>query len=120
MFITKDRFKAMFITEDCLKNIQLDMMLKTFKNSPNGFVDNKSLFHEPIEDWTDAIAFLTKEGYLEELRYGYKITYKGKMLIDQGGFSRKYIREVAQHWATIAAGVTSTIAAVASVLALLK
>ena len=110
----------MFVTKTYFNNVRLDMVLDMFKGVPGGFVDNRSLFDKPIEEWPDAIAFLTEEGYLEELHNGHKITYKGKMLIDKGGFVGKHRREIVQHLATVAACVASIIAAVVSILALLK
>ena len=98
---------------------RLDYMLRMFDGAPGGFIDNGNLFSEPIEDWAEAVSFLTKEGYLEELRYGRKITYKGKLLIDQGGFVGKHRSEAVAYLATVVAAVASVIAAVASVLALL-
>lgn len=63
-------------------------------------------------------AFFVKEGLLEESRNHYKITFKGKALIDNGGFVAKYRRERIQFYSVIIATVVGVISLVVSIVAI--
>ena len=98
---------------------RLDDVLRLFCSCPGGYIADRHLFNEPIEDWVSAISLLTEEGYLKQLDNGHQITNRGKMLIEHGGFSGQHRRELITHWCCIVAAISGVIAAVVSVLSLL-
>ena len=108
---------------------KLDMALEMFGNSPTGFIEKSTLFYLPDgaslpPDYDKVLAFLSLEGYLEEDKRGYKITYKGRTILDEGGFLKKYRREIREHRVDrigILVGIVTGIAGlVLSIIALVK
>ena len=109
----------MLLTKTQFNYQRLDDVLRLFCSCPGGYIADRHLFNEPIEDWVSAISLLTEEGYLKQLDNGHQITNRGKMLIEHGGFSGQHRRELITHWCCIVAAISGVIAAVVSVLALL-
>ena len=101
-----------------LYNWQCDKALSLFDNID--YLERTVLFHKAPQDLASCMTLLCKEGYLEESKYGYKITYKGKLLKEDGGFVRKYIRERIMFFAGVLACLFSAISVAISIFALLK
>ncbi len=108
---------------------KLDMALGMFEKSATGYIERSVLFHMPDggtlpPDYDKVLAFLSLEGYLEEDKYGFKITYKGRTVLDEGGFLKKYRREVRERRLDrigILVGIVSGIAGlILSIIALVK
>ena len=94
----------------------LDEAISSFKTDV--WVPGEVLFHNAPEGFGDAIRFFVKEGLLEESRNHYKITFKGKALIDNGGFVAKYRRERIQFYSVVIATVVGVISLVVSIVAI--
>lgn len=94
----------------------LDVAINSFKTDV--WVPGEVLFHNAPEGFGDAIRFLVKEGLLEESRNHYKITFKGKALVDNGGFVAKYRRERIQFYSVIIATVVGVISLAVSIIAI--
>ncbi len=61
-------------------------------------------------------SFLVSEGLLEQIPGGFKITYKGRMVIHQGGFRKMHRREGLVRLCSVVAAVAGVIAVVLQVL----
>jgi hypothetical protein len=99
---------------------RLDLILGSFVTAPGGAIRNEALFHNAPDEYGMALDLLTHKGYLEKSRYGFKITYEGKMFYNKGGFAGERRRERIQAQATIVAAVCSFIGMVVSLLALFR
>ena len=77
------------------------------------------LFHNAPEGLDSAIRLLVDEGYLEKSDNRYKITFKGKSLVDNGGFAAKYRNERIQLYCVIIAAITSTLSLITALITLL-
>ena len=106
------------MTQSFYWNKRLDVLLETFLNATGGCIEKKTLLNKTLKDLPEALAFLVAEGYLEESKYYFKITYKGKAFINQGGFTRQYRRESIQFYCTIIAAISGVIGLLFSVFAL--
>ena len=122
-----DDYKSM--TDAEFNKWKLDMALEMFGNSPTGYIEKSTLFCLPDgaslpPDYDKVLAFLSLEGYLEEDKRGYKITYKGRTILDEGGFLKKYRREIREHRVDrigILVGIVTGVAGlVLSIIALVK
>lgn len=100
-------------------NKRLDTLLNTFLGVPSGCIEKAVLLDNAPDDIPEALSFLSAEGYLEESEYCFKITYKGKALIEQGGFIRKHRRERALFYCTVVAAVSGVLGLLVSLAALL-
>ncbi len=83
------------------------------------WISGHALFHNAPEGLDSAIRLLVDEGYLEESDNRYKITFKGKSLVDNGGFTAKYRNERIQFYCTIAAAITGFLSFIIAIIALL-
>lgn len=101
-------------------NKRLDSLLETFDAVSSGRIEKTLLFNDAPDDFYEALSLLVEEGYLEEDRYSFKITYKGKFFRDQGGFVRQYRRERALFYCTVIAAVSGVLCLLASIVALLR
>lgn len=103
---------------DC---VRLDMLLNTINECEGGRVSKSSLLNKerPPEDWLRAVAFLTEEGYIKEFDDYFEITYKGRILVHDGGFGRKDIRQHILFYCTLVAAVCSLIGMIVSLVAFL-
>lgn len=67
-------------------------------------MEKTALFHDAGKglppDYDKVLSFLSREGYLDEDARSFKITHKGRMVLDEGGFLRKYRREVRERTLT--------------------
>lgn len=76
----------------------IDETLNMFKNQRNGSLPIEMLFHteggKPLPpDYDKVLSFIAEEGFLREDKYNFTITYKGRMIINDGGFVGKYRAE---------------------------
>lgn len=80
---------------DKFDSSRLDLLLKSIDESKGGKVSRDALLDEKDapEDWHRAITFLTEEGYIKESGDHFEITYKGRVLIHEGGFRGEDRRE---------------------------
>lgn len=99
-------------------NKRLDLILETFVENESGFITKRNLFDNAPKDFPDALSFLVAEGCLEEDDYYFKITYKGKALINQGGFVGKYRRERTLFYFSVIGTITGVIGLIVSIVAL--
>lgn len=108
---------------------RLDMILKMFNESPTGGYEKRVLFmrhgDKPLPaDYDKAVAFLVAEGCLEEDKNGFTITYKGRSIINEGGFLGKYRREMRgrmlEHIGIITGIVCGVAGLILSIIALVK
>ena len=72
-----------------------------------------------LEDWCSAIEFLVEKGYLKEHKDNFEITYAGKAFIHDGGFVGKDRRNRILSYCTIIAAISSVLALVVSLIALI-
>ena len=99
---------------------RLDSLLETFDAVSSGRIEKTLLLNDAPDDFHEALSFLVAEGCLEELKYGYQITYKGKAIINQGGFVSQYRRERALFYCTVIAAVSGVLCLFVSLVALLR
>lgn len=97
-----------------------DLVLDMFDKTPGGFLSFEQLRRPtaPPDD-NEVFSFLVEEGLLDETRYGYQITRKGRIVIHSGGFKKQHRRERCVFICTIVAAVSGIVAAVASIVSLL-
>ena len=102
-------------------NIRLDEVLRTFNKSKDGRIPSSVLLNKDgaPEDWIRAIEFLTEEGYLKESDGYFEITYRGKAVLNEGGFVRKNRRERTLFNYTITAAICSVLTLIVTLIALL-
>lgn len=98
---------------------RLDDLLATFANRKGGSILKVDLFNKAPEEFGMALSFLVAEGCLEESKYGFQITYKGKAVIKQGGFVRKYRRDCLLFYSSIIGTIAGVLGLLISVVALL-
>lgn len=97
----------------------LDLVLKMFDDHPSGFISNEQLFNRDIShpvDQDEVFSFLTAEGLLEKTNYGFKISYKGRMVIHNGGFKKAQRRRRMMSACTIIAAVAAVIGVILQIL----
>ena len=99
---------------------RLDIILDMFAKVKGGSIAKVNLFDDAPDEFDTALSFLVAEGCLEESKYGYQITYKGKAIINQGGFVRKHRRECALFYSSIIGTIVGIIALIVSIVALLR
>lgn len=99
---------------------RLDLVLDMFYNTVGGAIERRVLFDKAPQDFDRALSFLVAEGLLEEDEYGFKITYKGKALHDNGGFSKKNRRERALFYCAVVATGCAVASLAVSLVALLR
>jgi hypothetical protein len=90
-----------------------------FAKVEGGSIAKINLFNDAPDEFGMALSFLVAEGCLEESKYGYQINYKGKAIINQGGFVRKYCRESTLFYSSIIGTIIGIIALIVSIVALL-
>lgn len=102
-------------------NFRLDDVLRIFINTKDGRVPSSVLLNKDgaPEDWIRAIEFLTEECYLKESDGYFEITYRGKAVLNEGGFVRKNRRERTLSNYTIIAAICSVLTLLVSLIALL-
>lgn len=117
------------MTTEEFNRIRLDMLLEMFDKSPAGAIEKTVLFSVPPggslpPDYDKALRFLVTEGCLEESKYGFAITWKGRTIFNEGGFVGKYRREVRgrrlEHIGIITGIVCGVAGLVLSIIALIK
>lgn len=111
--------KSKTMTNSYFYNARLDEQLRMFANIPGGRIEKRILLNNAPDDFDTALSFLAEEGYLEESEHDFKITYKGKALINQGGFIGKHRRERILFYSTIVAAIAGTLGLAVSIVALL-
>ena len=108
---------------------RLDMILDMFDKTPGGSIEKSIIFnvedgHQLPPDYDKALAHLVREGCLDEGKYGFTITYKGRAVLNEGGFVGKYRREVRsrrlERIGILVGIVTGVAGLVLSLVALLK
>lgn len=108
---------------------RLDMVLEIFDKSPTGAIEKSVLFSVPAggtlpPDYDKALRYLAAEGYLEENKHGFAITYKGRAIFHEGGFVGKYRREVRgrrlEHIGIITGIACGVASLILSIIALVK
>lgn len=96
-----------------------DIVLDMFDNVPAGVITNAQLYgsgHPLPPDQNEVLSFLVSEGLLEQIPYGFKITYKGRMIIHQGGFRKLHRRESLVRVCSVVAAIAGVVAVVFQVL----
>lgn len=96
-----------------------DIALDMFDNVPQGIITNDQLNGTgcPLPpDQNEVFSFLVSEGLLEQIPDGFKITYKGRMIIHQGGFRKLYRRESLVRVCSVVAAIAGVVAVVFQVL----
>ena len=98
---------------------RLDIILDMFAKVEGGSIVKVNIFDNAPDGFVTALSFLVAEGCLEEFKYSYKITYKGKAIMNQGGFVRKHLRECMLFYSSIIGTIVGVIALIVSIVALL-
>ena len=96
----------------------IDNVLELFNE--RGRIDKSIIGSDPgLMYYNEIMEFLESEGLLKETPYYFEITYKGRLKVDDGGFTGSFRRERrALFWSCFAA-IVSFAAAVASIVALI-
>lgn len=99
---------------------ELDYALGMFAGSISGGIRRSDLFRgsDLPPHYYEVFARLVSEGFLEENAYGYKITHKGRTVMEEGGFLRKYRRELRNHRLTVVGVVAAVTSALLALIAL--
>ena len=96
-----------------------DIVLDMFDNVPMGIITNNQLYRSGLplpSDQNEVLSFLVSEGLLDQIPDGFKITYKGRMIIHQGGFRKLHRRESLVRVCSVVAAIAGVIAVVLQVL----
>ena len=105
---------------DWSDSARLDEQLRMFENTKSKYIPREILFGDnSLEDWCSAIEFLVEKGYLKEHKDNFEITYAGKAFIHDGGFVGKDRRNRILSYCTIIAAISSVLAFVVSLIALI-
>lgn len=121
IFAAKNRIMAHSLEYDYAV---CDLVLRMFDDYPNGMISHEQLrqarmkTHVPDED--EVFSFLVEEGLLKETGYGYEITHRGRIVIHGGGYAARIRRERLVRICAYIGAVSGVIAAVASIVALLR
>jgi len=97
----------------------LDLVLDMFDSSTNGIIAAEDLYRGKSSfpsDQNKVLSFLEAEGLLEQVPDGFKITYKGRMIIHQGGFWKIHRRQLFGRICTIAAAIAGVFAVILQIL----
>lgn len=107
---------------DKFDSSRLDLLLKSIDESKGGKVSRDALLDEKDapEDWHRAITFLTEEGYIKESGDHFEITYKGRVLIHEGGFRGEDRRERLLRHSSVIAAVCSLLGLLVALAAFLR
>ena len=96
-----------------------DALLELFDEAPSGIIENDRLFPKrslsPMYE-DEVLSFLVSEGLLEQLAGGFKITYKGRVIVHNGGFKKRIKRERILHACTITAAIAGVLAVILQVI----
>ena len=98
----------------------LDIALTPFMSAAGGGISRSILFGsgELPPHYDETLSRLVREGFLEENTYGYKITHKGRTMMEEGGFLRKYRREMRNHRLAVLGVLAAVISALLALIAL--
>lgn len=98
----------------------LDIALTPFLSAAGGGISRSILFGsgELPPHYYETLSRLVREGFLEENAYGYKITHKGRTMMQEGGFLRKYRRERRIHLFTVVGAVAAIVSALLALITL--
>lgn len=100
-----------------------DMVLRTYDNSPDGFVSYEQLAEarrrSPVSDEEEVYSFLSDEGLLEQTGDGFQITRRGRIFINEGGFRGRLRRRRVERALLWVGTVCAAVAAVSGILSLL-
>ena len=96
-----------------------DTVLELFDEAPSGIIENDLLFRKAsmlprYED--EVLSFLVSEGLLEQRSGSFKITYKGRVVIQNGGFKKRLQRDRILRACAITAAIASVLAIILQVL----
>lgn len=97
----------------------LDITLEMFDEQPTGFISNELLLSKDFPhpaDQDEVLSCLVAEGLLEQTERGFKITYKGRMVIHNGGFEKAERRRRMMSTCTIIAAVAAVIGVILQIL----
>jgi hypothetical protein len=67
-------------------------------------------------NYQEAIAFLVEEGYLHERTGSYQITFRGRMIVDKGGFVEEHRRKKVRLLFSVVSLVACVLSAVGCIL----
>lgn len=83
------------MTEYELDLYMLDMAITPFLDAAGGAIARDILYGCAVlpPHYDEVFTRLVQEGYLEENRYGFKITHKGRAVMHEGGFLGNYRRK---------------------------
>lgn len=87
-----------------------DLILNTL-DSAGGNIEREAFEGKGLPYYEEVFPFLVGEGLLEESPDSFKITYKGRIAVNEGGLKGRYIRRTV-------IGVCSIVAAVAALASL--
>lgn len=88
-----------------------DLILNTL-DSAGGNIEREAFEETDLPYYEEVFPFLVGEGLLEESPDGFKITYKGRIAVNDGGLKGRYIRRTV-------IGVCSIVAALAALVSLI-
>jgi hypothetical protein len=98
---------------------RLDAILELFRECRT--ISKEAIYKAgSIPDYDEAIAFLAAEGYLDESKYGFTITFKGISMLNNGDFfahCKRNQREIRLELVGIIIGIAGL---VMSIIALVK
>lgn len=99
-------------------NHELDAALQFI--SEKGFIGKSNIFNYAVHFPVVTISTLVNEGYVKQSDYGFKITHKGKLFLEQGGFVRQHRLNCCLLYSSIIAAISAVASAIISVVALLR
>ena len=96
-----------------------DMVLSRFCESESGYITMLDIRENPeLRDQHEVFAFLMEEGLLKQSCDSYEITFKGRLIVHEGGLKAELRRaRFDRFWTYVAAGA-SVVAAIVSGLSL--
>lgn len=100
--------------------IALDKILSLMADSPRG-ISKPRLLENPCSlplpaNYQEGIAFLVSEGYLHERTGSFQITYKGRMILDEGGIFEEHRRKKVRLLFSVVSLVACVLSAVGCIL----
>lgn len=99
---------------------KLDFAMMPFLTAGGGSISRNILFGsgELPPHYDEALSRLVSEGFLKENAYGYEITHKGRTMMKEGGFLRKYRRELRRERLAAIGAVSAVVAAILALITL--
>ena len=97
---------------------ELDAALKFI--SKKRFIGQSNIFNDAVQFSIGTLSTLVDEGYVKQSDYGFKITHKGKLFLEQGGFVHQHRSNCCLLYSSIIAAICAVASAIISVVTLLR